>query len=257
MYPSRICFRFAVHGRDLVHPLSTAHVSSYRYIGGPFERHQRRSYWGNTSRGNKDKDPYQILGVSRNATPQEIKLAYFRQAKKCHPDLNPDDKDANKRFQDLSNAYEEIKNPSKHYSSSETSHATQEQQQEAAKETFNGLWEDVGVISEAMVSIAKDVQEEVEMVLEAAKAGDWNSVWKSAKDNKGFIVGVLLPLAIVFRFPAAVFLAIRAAAIAIPYLLTPLLRFGYATMITKQIWRRIVTEARAKTAMRNARRKNN
>ena len=35
------------------------------------------------------RDPYVILKVSRYATPKQIKLAYFREAKKCHPDLHP------------------------------------------------------------------------------------------------------------------------------------------------------------------------
>ena len=39
-----------------------------------------------------DKDPYQVLGVSQNATEDEIRQAYRTLAKKYHPDLNPNDK---------------------------------------------------------------------------------------------------------------------------------------------------------------------
>lgn len=48
---------------------------------------------------------YQILGVSRDASNEEIKRAYRRLARQYHPDLNPDDKQAEERFKDISEAY--------------------------------------------------------------------------------------------------------------------------------------------------------
>ncbi len=51
-------------------------------------------------------DPYQILGVSREATQTEIRKAYLRLAKKNHPDLHPGDKSAEARFKDIASAHD-------------------------------------------------------------------------------------------------------------------------------------------------------
>ena len=58
-------------------------------------------------------DPYQILGVDRNASDEEIKRAYRKLAKKYHPDANPGDESAAKKMQEINDAYDRIKNPEK------------------------------------------------------------------------------------------------------------------------------------------------
>lgn len=58
-------------------------------------------------------DPYKILGVSPDASDDEIKRAYRRLAKKYHPDINPGDETAAKKMQEINAAYEQIKNPEK------------------------------------------------------------------------------------------------------------------------------------------------
>lgn len=52
------------------------------------------------------RDPYEVLGVARTASQEEIKKAYRALAKKLHPDVNPGDKAVEQRFKDVSAAYD-------------------------------------------------------------------------------------------------------------------------------------------------------
>jgi curved DNA-binding protein len=58
-------------------------------------------------------DYYKILGIDQSATPKDIKNAYRKLARKHHPDLNPNDKDAKKNFQQINEANEVLSDPEK------------------------------------------------------------------------------------------------------------------------------------------------
>ena len=58
-------------------------------------------------------DYYKVLGIDKSATQAQIKSAYKKLARKLHPDLNPDDKDANAKFQQLNEANAVLNDPEK------------------------------------------------------------------------------------------------------------------------------------------------
>jgi molecular chaperone DnaJ len=59
------------------------------------------------------RDYYEVLGVSRDATPDQMKKAYRQLAKKYHPDVNKDDKDAAEKFKEVAEAYEVLSDEQK------------------------------------------------------------------------------------------------------------------------------------------------
>jgi len=59
-------------------------------------------------------DPYSVLGVSRDATQDEIKRAYRKMGKKYHPDLHPNDPEATKKMSQINEAYDMLTHPEKY-----------------------------------------------------------------------------------------------------------------------------------------------
>lgn len=77
------------------------HRIAGKFCGIPFQGHEM------------GKDFYELLGVKREATQEEIKKVYRKLARKFHPDINPGNKEAEQRFKDISNAYDCLSNPEK------------------------------------------------------------------------------------------------------------------------------------------------
>jgi DnaJ-class molecular chaperone len=62
---------------------------------------------------NMAKDPYTTLGLKHDASPEDVQKAYRKLARKYHPDMNPDDASAKKKFQEVQSAFEVLSDPEK------------------------------------------------------------------------------------------------------------------------------------------------
>ena len=96
-------------------------------------------------------DYYETLGVAKTATEDEIKKAYRKLARKYHPDLNPNDKDAHKKFQQINEANEVLSDPEKrkkydqygeHWQHGEAYEQARQQQQRAQQSQPGGNWQE-------------------------------------------------------------------------------------------------------------------
>uniref|UniRef100_A0A803NAT2 Uncharacterized protein n=1 Tax=Chenopodium quinoa TaxID=63459 RepID=A0A803NAT2_CHEQI len=102
---------------------STSICGLTRILGGPCNKNVLDNMWLHHGVSNgvfgairlihgsavMSKDYYDILGVSKNATQSEIKKAFYALAKKYHPDMNKDDPNADKKFQEINKAHEVLK----------------------------------------------------------------------------------------------------------------------------------------------------
>lgn len=75
------------------------------------------------------RDYYEILGISKDADDKEIKSAFRKLAKKYHPDLNPDNKEAETNFKEINEAYEVLSDPNKKAKYDQFGHAAFDQSQ--------------------------------------------------------------------------------------------------------------------------------
>lgn len=76
-------------------------------------------------------DPYKVLGISPGASQEEIKKAYRKKAKECHPDLHSEDPEAASKMNEVNLAYEMLQNPKKYKAKQE-----EEQRRQQARTSY-------------------------------------------------------------------------------------------------------------------------
>lgn len=106
------------------------------------------------------KDYYEVLGVSKTASEDEIKKSYRKLAKQYHPDKNPDDKEAETKFKEISEAYEHLSNQEKRNKYDQFGHNPGHQQQHY--NPFDGFRPERRVkVGETMSLVVKLTLEEI------------------------------------------------------------------------------------------------
>lgn len=198
------------------------------------------------------KDPYRVLGVSRGATEADLKRAYLRAAKAYHPDMNPGDKNAQQRFQNVAKAYDLLRDPQRRAAFDASGNWTSSGASGAApnaEEMFRNAARDREVIMELVKMYLETVREEARLAADYAQQGRWSEAWSLAREHQGLMVGAAAVL-VVFRFPAAVGVALRlvAACLLHPAVFRPVMRAGLDMRLWAWAWQRLITAAHRQRA---------
>ena len=198
------------------------------------------------------RDFYNVIGVTKTATQSEIKQEYFRKAKKYHPDLNPGDPTAVKKFQELATAYETLGNPQRRleydrlgyqqYAQQTTRHQQQYGQPTPpdANDVFNDGYQDFEIIQAAWADYLADTKEDFAYACKEADGSNWTPMYDLAKANSALIVGVVVPIAIVLRMPAAVGVAIRFVIPILSSVGVGIIRSGNSRVFAAYLWKKLV-----------------
>ena len=105
VFSSQKCTETARHFANF---LENAKYAGFSFIATPFLCDVKRY-----SLLMSKRDYYEVLGVSRSATKDEIRKAYKKLARKYHPDVKPPDPDAEKKFSEITEAYDALSDEEK------------------------------------------------------------------------------------------------------------------------------------------------
>ena len=100
-----------------------------------------------------NKDYYQILGIQKNATQDDIKKAYRKLAHQYHPDKNPDNKEAEEKFKEASEAYEVLNDDNKRQIYDQFGHRGLEGAGHSGPSGFEDIFSSFGDIFEDNLSV--------------------------------------------------------------------------------------------------------
>lgn len=221
-----------IFSKSLMNASSTIVISTKRFPVARYTQKAKRS-------------PYEILGITKNASTKEIKVAYFKEAKKFHPDVNPNDPMAKAKFQEIAEAYEILSDDKRrrmydatgYGGSSSSGHSSSTQH---AEEIFNSVQQDIDVIREALQSYGEEMKDEMVYAMECVKRGDWEGLYDVAKAHKVLIFGVVVPTFVFLRYPPLVFTAMRLLYMGAQAAVAGLVYTGNLHFAANRLWRAIV-----------------
>lgn len=165
-------------------------------------------------------DLYARLGVDRRATADDIKRAYYREAKRSHPDVNTT-QEAAVRFRQAAEAYEVLRDPTRRRlydlgGFARAAGAAQSSQGGGGwdghadpREVFRSVWKDFGL--DDIQLYFERISHEGTQAFTAATDGsrDFAPGKRFLNEHKGLIISTVLPLLIILRHPAAAFAVAR------------------------------------------------
>ena len=214
-----------------------------------------RPRWLSAAAGLEDSaDAYVLLGVDArypHVTDREVKVAYLRLAKRFHPDLNPGDESATRRFQHLANAYEALKSERARAAyvppPPPGARAAGSSSYSSAGDARGG-GDDGGGVRDRRGGRGSDRRRtrwprprrtgratrcarsgDVAAASAAVRVRDWAALREFARRRSGLVLSVALPLLVTLRWPAAVGVTLRAA----PWLL----KIGYGLLkVFSPVW---------------------